>query len=126
MVMDGFDAQRLAGLGAVILMALFAVALMLRGDGRNRKRESPIVVGYPADLYPARSLVSVGPLAALVATQARLVAIYHQLPIASDSAVWLRTFLVELRQIMDTAYRVALVTRVYGQTTPLDLLVDEV
>jgi hypothetical protein len=48
------------------------------------------------------------------------------LPPRSDQRIWLRAFLNELREIMDTAYRVALISQVYGQPEQLERLVDEV
>jgi hypothetical protein len=71
-------------------------------------------------------------LRALAATQARLVSVYRRLPASDptipvgDLAIWLRVFLLELRQMMDTAYRVAVITDVYQQSTHLNRLVAEV
>src|SRR3712207_4010241 len=98
------DGERLLGLGAAALVAVGAVIWLLRLSARQQARPGPIMVGYPVDLFPATGLTREGPLATLAATQARLVAIYTHMPPQSDSAIWLQTFLRELREIMDTAY----------------------
>ena len=118
--------ERLAGLGAVIMVTLATVSLLLRTDARGSSQPGPLLAGYPPELFPARLLTRSGPLAALAAAQARLLALYVHLPPHSDSAIWLRTFLVELREIMDTAYRVAVIAEIYGGLATLDRVVDEV
>jgi hypothetical protein len=119
------DLLRLLGLGLVIVVAVGAVLLLLRlSDRRDRRGEA--VLGYPPDLFPAQALTRGGPLAALAATQARLTALEGRLPPHSDQRIWLRTFLSELRQIMDTAYHVAAIAEVYGQMAQLERLADEV
>ena len=118
--------ERLLGLAAVIVVAAGAVWLFLRIGGRSETRRDEMLLGYPPHLFPARDLTRNGPLAILATTQARLLLVYRQLPAHSDSAIWLRTFLSELREIMDTAYRVAVITDVYGGHAPLDRLVVEV
>jgi hypothetical protein len=117
--------DRLLGLGLVCLVALGAVALLLRFSGRSAPRRGPLL-GYPPELFPAQHLARSGALAALVATQARLATIERQLPRESDLSVWLRTFLHELREIMDTAYRVTVITEMYGQPAQIERLVAEV
>jgi hypothetical protein len=116
----------LLGLGTAILVSLSTAALLLRASNGVAKHRSGLVQGYPLGQFPARDLTSQGPLAALAATQTRLLAMYEQVPAHSDLAIWLRTFLHELREIMDTAYRVALITRLYGQPLQLERLVAEV
>jgi hypothetical protein len=112
-------------LGLVIAVAVGAVVLLLRlSDRRGPRRET--VLGYPPDLYPAQALTRGGPLAGLAATQARLAALEAWLPPRSDQRIWLRTFLGELRQIMDTAYHVAAIAEVYGENAQLERLADEV
>jgi hypothetical protein len=119
------DLVRILGLGLVIAVAVGAVLLLLRlSDQRDRRGEA--VQGYPPDLFPAQALTRSGPLAALAATQARLAALEARLPPHSDQRIWLRTFLGELRQIMDTAYHVAAIAEVYGQVAQLEALADEV
>ena len=118
------DVQRLLGLGAVILCATGGVWLLLRTGARTGRGE--IVLGYPLDLFPAIHLTRAGPLRALAVTQARLVSMYRHMPPAGDTTIWLRTFLYELREIMDTAYRVAVVTEAYGRQAPLERLLEEV
>jgi hypothetical protein len=118
--------DRLLGLGAVCLVALGAVLLLLRFSGRVAARPSPLRLGYPPDLFPAQHLIRGGALAALAATQARLASIERQLPPHSDLSIWLRAFLSELREIMDTAYRATVITEIYGRPAQLDRLVAEV
>lgn len=116
----------LLGLGVVLVVALGGVLLLLRSGRQPEPNRSGIVAGYPPSLYPAQDLTTRGALAALAATQARLLALYEQVPAHSDLAIWLRTFLHELREIMDTAYRVAMIGRLYGQPLQLERLVAEV
>jgi hypothetical protein len=116
----------LLGLGVVLVFAVGAAVLLLRASGRAVIHRSGVIQGYPASRYPAQALTHAGPLAALAATQARLLSIYEQVPAQSELAVWLRPFLVELRAIMDTAYRVTVITHIYEKTAPLDRLVAEV
>jgi hypothetical protein len=120
---------RLLGLGVVMLVAVGAVLLLLRLSERRGApwaRHGAAALGYPPDLFPAQALTRGGPLATLAATQARLVALEAQLPPRSDQRIWLRTFLIELREIMDTAYHVAAIAAVYGRTAQLDRLAAEV
>ncbi len=116
----------LLGLGVVLAFAVGAVVLLLRVSGRAVTQRGGFVQGYPPSQYPAQALVRTGPLAALVATQARLLSLYEHVPPHSELAVWLRPFLVELRAIMDTAYRVTVITQIYDRPAPLDRLVAEV
>src|SRR5262245_54270850 len=99
-------------LGAVTAIAVGAVLLLLRVSARTAAMHGRMVQGYPPSLFPRQELVRAGPLAALAATQARLLAIYEQAPHQSDLAVWLAPFLRELREIMDTAYRAATIGQV--------------
>lgn len=115
----------LLGLGVVTIIAVGSVLLLLRVSRRSHTRHG-FVLGYPPDRFPAREVTQNGTLATLAATQARLLSVYEQLPAQSDLAVWLRAFLQEFREIMDTAYRVAVITRAYGQSVQLDKLVAEV
>jgi hypothetical protein len=119
------DIGRLIGLGLVALVAVGAVWLLLRLSERRGPRGAP-ALGYPPDGYPAQELIRSGPLAELAAVQARLSALALRLPPQSDQRIWLQTFLDELRQIMDTAYRAALIAQVYGQPAGLERLVAEV
>lgn len=116
----------LVGLGIIIVVAVGAVLLLLRLSDGNRATDDTWRIGYPPDIFPAQALTRSGPLATLAATQMRLISIYRQMPAQSDLTIWLGAFLQELRAIMDTAYRVAVVTQVYGQTAHLDRLVAEV
>ena len=111
-------------LGAVAAIALGAIVLLLRLS--TRTTSSGIARGYPAGLFPRQDLVRSGSLAALAAIQARLLAIYEQTPRQSDLAVWLQLFLGELRAIMDTAYRVAVISSAYGPHPLLDRLVANI
>jgi hypothetical protein len=119
------ELARLLGLVIVILFAVGAVLLLLRLSERRAPRGVP-ALGYPPDRFPAQALTRGGPLAALAATQARLAALEERLPPHSDQRIWLRTFLGELREIMDTAYHVAAIAEVYGQMAQLKRLVEEV
>jgi hypothetical protein len=111
-------------LGAVAAIALGAILLLLRLS--TRTTSSGIARGYPAGLFPRQDLVRSGPLAALAAIQARLLAIYEQTPRQSDLAVWLQLFLGELRAVMDTAYHVAVISSAYGPHPLLDRLVANI
>lgn len=113
------------GLGAISLVAVASVMLLLRVSARGDRLRPEMVLGYPSAFFPAQGLTHHGPLAALAATQARLLSMYRQMPPASKSAIWLHTFLCELREIMDTTYCAALVTEVYGQSPVFDWLVVE-
>jgi hypothetical protein len=113
-------------LGAVTLVAVGALLLLLRLSGRAAATRGSLVQGYPPSLFPQQALVRSGPLAALAATQARLLAVYAQAPQQSDLAVWLGPFLRELREIMDTAYRAATIAQAYGQPAPIERLAAEV
>lgn len=117
--------QRLLGLGLVILISVGAL-LMLLHFSRRKTTPGSITAGYPPALFPAQHLTQSGALAALVATQARLLSLAQQLPTQSYLAIWLGTFMQELRAIMDTAYRVAVITEIYGQPDQLTQLVAEV
>jgi len=114
----------LIGLGLVALVAIGVVAVMLRLLDRNSK--SAIVEGYPPHFFPHQELTHAGPLADLAATQLRLLKVYRQLPPRSEASVWLWAFLGELRAIMDSAYRVAGVTTIYGDESPLVRVAAEV
>lgn len=116
---------RLLGLVVVIAVAIGAVLLLLWLSER-RERHGAAVLGYPPDLFPAQSLTRAGPLATLAATQARLALLEARLSPRSDQRIWLRTFLSELREIMDTAYHVAAIAEVYGQMAQLERLAAEV
>jgi hypothetical protein len=118
--------DRLLGLGAVGLVALGAVFLLLRLSGRAEPQRGRLLLGYPPELFPAQHLARSGALVALVETQARLASIERQLPPQSEISIWLRAFLYELRAIMDTAYRVTVITEIYGRPAQLDRLVAEV
>jgi hypothetical protein len=119
------DLVRLIGLGVVAIVAVGAVLLLLRLSER-RGAHGAAALGYPPDHYPAQELTRAGPLAELAAVQARLSALALRLPPHSDQRIWLQTFLDELREIMDTAYRAALIAQVYGQPAGLGRLVAEV
>jgi hypothetical protein len=116
------DLIRVLGLGLVVLVAVGAVLLLLRLSDRRGQA----LLGYPPDRFPAQALTRGGPLAALAATQARLAALEARLPPRGDQRIWLRTFLGELREIMDTAYHVAVIAEVYGQVAQLERLAAEV
>jgi hypothetical protein len=118
------ELNHLLGLAAVCLVALGAVLLLLRFSGRGEPGRR--VLGYPPDLFPAQHLTRGGALATLAATQARLAAIQQQVSPQSDLSIWLGAFLDELRAIMDTAYRVTVITEIYGRPAQIDRLVAEV
>jgi hypothetical protein len=118
--------DQLLGLGAVCLVALGAVLLLLRFSGRAGPVRGRLLLGYPPEFFPAQHLTHGGTLAELAATQSRLASIERQVPPQSDLSIWLRAFLNELRAIMDTAYRVTVITEIYGRSAQLDRLVAEV
>ena len=113
-------------LGAVAAIAIGAVLLLLRFGARGSSSRAGIVQGYPPSLFPRQELVRGGALTALAATQARLLAVYEQASAQSDLAIWLGPFLRELREIMDTAYRVAAIAQPYGTPAQLERLIAEV
>jgi hypothetical protein len=123
---DQNPVDHLIGLVVVIVVAVGAVLLLLRFSGRAAPQQGGRLLGYPPAIFPASHLTRGGPLAALAAIQSRLAALERQLPAQSDASIWLRAFLHELRQIMDTAYRVVVITEIYGQPAQLDRLVAEV
>jgi len=116
----------IVGLIVTGLVAAGAVFLLFRGSAKRPGLRGGVVQGYPAQLYPARDIVGSAPLSALAATQERLLTIYEQSPPQSDLTIWLTMFLRELRAIMDVAYRVVPITRLYGNTGQLDRIVTEV
>jgi hypothetical protein len=124
--------ERLLGLGLVIAVAAAAVALALRLNRRRAAEHEGIVLGYPPELYPTGVAASAPALGALAAVQARLTAVDRQLAAADpgmtvgDLALWLRVFLLELRRLMDAAYRAAVITDAYGGADRLDRLAVEV
>ena len=120
------ELNHLLGLGAVSLVALGAVVLLLRCSGRAGPGPGRLLLGYPPELFPAQHLTRGGALAALATTQSRLATIERQVPPQSDLSIWLCAFLQELRAIMDTAYRVTVITEIYGRPAQLDRLVAEV
>ncbi len=120
------DINRLLGLGVVVVVAVGVLLLLLRLSDRANTRQGELLPGYPPDRFPLQELTRSAPLRELAATQARLIAMYQQMPAQSDLAIWLYAFLKELREIMDTAYRVTAITHVYGRTSPLERLVAEV
>jgi hypothetical protein len=115
----------------IILVAAGAVWLLFRVTRRPPARDN-LVLGYPPEHYPAHEATRLPALRKLAATQARLHAVYHRLPSSDPTlqvgevAIWLRVFLVELRRMMDAAYRVALIADVYRQADHLDRLAAEV
>jgi hypothetical protein len=113
-------------LGAVAVIAIGAVLLLLRLSARTTATHGSLVQGYPPSLFPRQDVVRNGPLAALAATQARLLALYGQAPQQSDLAIWLGPFLRELRQIMDTAYHAATIAHAYGQSAAIERLATEI
>lgn len=125
-MVESSQLQHLIGLALVTVIALAAVLLLLRLSAQRVTSGTGTAIGYPPELFPDQELVHSSALAELAATQRRLTAVYAQLPAQSETAIWLRTFLVELRAIMDTAYRVAVITRLYGQPPPLEQLLSEV
>jgi hypothetical protein len=118
--------DRLLGLGVVCVVAVGAVLLLLRLSERAAAQRAAPPIGYPPELFPAHHLTRDGPLAALAATQARLAALERHVPPQSDLSIWLRAFLRELRQIMDTTYRVAVITEIYGRPVQIERLAAEV
>jgi len=124
--------ERLLGLAVVIVVAVGAVWTLLRMTHHRAPEHDGLVLGYPPDQFPVQRVVRHPALRALAATQARLVSVYRQLPVSdrtvpvNDLAIWLRVFLAELRQMMDTAYRVAVITDAYGRSAHLDRLAAEV
>jgi hypothetical protein len=116
----------LLNLGAVAAISIGTILLLWRVSERNHEHTSDFVLGYPADIFPAHDVVAGKALTALATTQARLLSLYAELAPTQESARLLYTFLRELRDIMDLAYRVAIVARAYGQPTQLDRLVSEV
>lgn len=121
-----FQLLRLLQLGIIIIVALGAVWLLLWLSDRARTKQEDLLIGYPPNRFPVQEVVRSGPLQTLVATQARLVSIYRQLPAESDLANWLRAFLYELREIMDTTYQIRVIMQMYGQPAQLDRLILEV
>lgn len=116
--------EKVLGLGLVAAVAFGALWLLLRtGERRSRALGA---MGYPPSRFPARHLTQVGPLAALALTEARLALLHAQLPTHSDLAPWLAAFLAELRQLMEMAYRVQVITEVYGPPAHLERIVTEV
>src|SRR5512145_38479 len=126
MRMASNDIEKLLGLGGVIVVAVGAVLLLLWLSDRSAARHDRMVLGYPSTLFPACHLTGSGPLAALAATQIRLATIYQQVPPQGELAIWLRAFLNELREIMDTAYRVSVIAQTYDQHGQLERLIAEV
>jgi hypothetical protein len=117
---------QLMGLGAVIAVGVGTVFVMLRFSGRGLTQRSGLVEGYPPARFPAQDVTRAGALADLAAAQKRLLTLYEQVPPQSDMAAWVYTFLQELREIMDSAYRVALIAQVYQRPASLEWLVAEV
>ncbi len=116
---------KLAGLGVVVLVAVGAVLLLLR-MGETQAAPLGLEVGYPPERFPDMALARTPALVELAAVQTRLLALYATLPPHSSAAVWMLTFLRELRGIMDTAYSAAIVARLYGNAAPLTALSGEV
>jgi hypothetical protein len=110
----------------VIIIAGGAVLLLLRSNSRVAHERDGILRGYPSGLYPNQEVARSESLAALAATQARLLSVYERLPTHTDLSDWLRDFLHELREVMDNAYRVATITQAYGDLPQLQRLVDDV
>jgi hypothetical protein len=123
--MDRDPLLTLLGLLAVTIFASGALVLLLR-VGRSPVRADEIAKGYPPERFPRRDLIALPPLAALAASQARLLAVHAQLPARGEAAVWLRAYLVELRAIMDTAYRVAGIGALYADLALLERVAAEV
>jgi hypothetical protein len=115
----------IVGLIIVSLVAVGAVLLLLRAN-TTRPQLRDFILGYPANLFPAQELTRTGHLKSLAAVQARLLAVHAQLPRHSELAVWIWSFLRELRPIMDAAYKAANVAKLYNQSSALDHLVREV
>lgn len=124
--MPDLPIARLLGLGLVLLVAISAVLLLLRQGSRAQPDASIALIGYPPERYPATHLTRTGALADLASTQARLAAITLQLSFQSELAIWMRSLLGELRQILDTAYRVAVITELYGQPPQIERLAAQV
>lgn len=113
------------GLLLVAVVAVLLIGLLMYLGERPRSGDMP-VLGFPPERYPAQDLTRGGPLVELATTQARLTLMALQLPPQSDQRIWLRTFLIELRAIMDAAYRVALMAQLYEQPAALARLSAEV
>lgn len=105
------------------ILILSLVAQFIFKRGRPGKQRHTFLVGYPPDLFPSQELTQSGPLADLAAAQGRLVSVYQNLPVQSTLTIWLRTFLIELRDMMDTAYRVMVITQTYGYPAQVECLV---
>lgn len=118
--------EHLLHLGIVVVVAVGGILFLLRMSGGRAGQKDAMVVGYPPDLFPEQHVLREGALVALATTQSRLVSIYRQLPVQSELAIWLRTFLLELREIMDAAYRAVVIMQVYGQPAHLERVVEEV
>jgi hypothetical protein len=116
----------LFGLIVTAAMSGLDVVLLLRIGKPEPKATAEMMHGYPAERFPDQELVRSEPLSALVATQTRLLSVYAQLPHQSELSVWVRAFLLELRQIMGSAYRVAGVAMLYDKIGQLDTVVSEV
>jgi hypothetical protein len=116
----------LLGLIVTAFVSGVGVVLLLRIGKPQLKPSLELVRGYPVEHFPDQQAVRSEPLLALVATQTRLLSVYAQLPRQSDLAVWVHAFLLELRQIMDSAYRVAGVAMLYDKIGQLDTVVREV
>lgn len=130
--MEQFQLERLLGLVVVLLVAVGAVWGLLRATGRRPPTADDLVLGYPPELFPNQRLTRGPALQALVATQTRLLELAQRLPTATPTAqtgelaIWLRVILLELRSVMDTAYRVAIITEVHQRSDHLERLVAEV
>ncbi|NTU81264.1 MAG: hypothetical protein HGA45_18100 [Chloroflexales bacterium] len=116
---------KLAGLAIVMAVAVGAVLLLLRAGG-PQAAPAGLEVGYPPERFPDVALARTPALADLAAVQSRLLTVYATLPPHSGAAVWMLTFLRELRAIMDTAYSAAVVARLYDDAGPLAALSAEV
>jgi hypothetical protein len=116
---------RLIGLGLVTLIAVAVLVWLMRVSG-HQAQDLRLLEGYPAELFSDREAITLPALQALCASQQRLLSVYRRLSPGSEMAIWLVTFLYELRAIMDTAYRAAVIGRVYDDTTALDTLSAEV
>jgi hypothetical protein len=115
-------------LGEIAMTMAGSLALLAQqGNGNKRPPEQhtteSLVVGYPPHLFPAHMLTQSGPLAELATIQKRLIAMSRQLSPQRDLSPWLSLFLVELREVMDRAYRVAVIAQVYAQPSRLETLV---
>jgi hypothetical protein len=120
------DVEKIGGLGAVLLVAVGVLWVVLRAADQDKGDGVQWMAGYPLAYFPVAALTSSGPLATLTHIQHRLIRLYGGLPLESDLALWLNPFLTELRAIMDQAYQVALITRLYGQQEVLEQLANEV